>query len=59
MPFKKGKPSAIIANTIKCKGLPFAEAKFEFHHWHFSEDEIDNAIKNVENCCREELCKIG
>jgi transketolase len=59
VPFKKGKPSAIIANTIKCKGLPFAEAKFEFHHWHFSEDEIDNAIKNVENCCREELCKIG
>ena len=59
VPFKKGKPSAIIANTIKCKGLAFAEAKFEFHHWHFSEDEIDNAIKDVENCCREELCKIG
>jgi len=59
VPFEKGKPSAIIADTIKCKGLPFAERKFEFHHWHFKESEIDDAIKEVENTCREELIKVG
>ncbi len=58
VPFVKGKPSAIIADTIKCKGLSFAEKKFEFHHWHFKENEVDDAIVNVENSCREELVKI-
>ncbi|MDD3520275.1 MAG: transketolase, partial [Actinomycetota bacterium] len=58
IPFVKGKPSAIIADTIKCKGLSFAEKKFEFHHWHFKENEVDDAIVNVENSCREELVKV-
>jgi transketolase len=59
VPFKKGKPSAIIADTVKSKGLSFAENKYEYHHWHFKESEVDDAIKNVDECCREELCKIG
>lgn len=58
VPFVKGKPSAIIADTIKCKGLSFAERKFEFHHWHFKENEVDGAIENVENSCREELVRV-
>ena len=58
VPFVKGKPSAIIADTIKCKGLSFAERKFEFHHWHFKESEVDGAIENVENSCREELVRV-
>lgn len=32
VPFTKGKPSAIIANTIKGKGLKFAENKVEWHY---------------------------
>jgi len=58
VPFKTGKPSAIIADTVKCKGLDFAEDKYEYHHWHFKESEIDDVLKNVDECCREELCKI-
>ncbi|HAX17144.1 MAG TPA: transketolase [Actinobacteria bacterium] len=58
VPFVKGKPSAIIADTIKCKGLSFAEKKYEFHHWHFKANEIDDAIVNVENSCREELVRV-
>ena len=58
VPFAPGKPSAIIADTVKCKGLDFAEDKYEFHHWHFKESEIEDALKNVAECCREELCKI-
>ncbi|MCE5328886.1 transketolase [bacterium] len=59
VPFKPGSPSAIIADTIKCKGLYFGEAKYEFHHWHFKDSEIDDAIGNVEGSCREEICKLG
>lgn len=59
VPFKPGKPSAIIANTIKAKGLCFAEDKYEFHHWHFKDSEVDDAITKVEESCREELCKLG
>jgi len=32
VPFIEGKPSVIIANTVKGKGLPMAENKVEWHH---------------------------
>jgi len=32
VPFVKGKPSVIIAKTIKGKGLPIAENRVEWHH---------------------------
>ena len=59
VPFKSGKPSCIIADTIKCKGLTFGEDKFNFHHWHCEADKINNAIDVVENVKRKELEKIG
>ncbi len=33
LPFQKGKPSMVIANTIKSKGMPFAEGNVKYHHW--------------------------
>jgi transketolase len=33
VPFEQGKPSLIIANTIKGKGLSFAENNVDYHHW--------------------------
>ncbi len=59
VPFVKGKPSAIIANTVKSKGLSFAEKKYEYHHWHFKPEEIDEAIANVEESYRKELSGVG
>ncbi len=47
VPFKVGKPSAVIADTTKCKGLTFGEGRFEFHHWHCPADEIDGAIEII------------
>lgn len=47
VPFRIEKPSCIIADTIKCKGLSFGEDKFNFHHWHCEPDDIDNAINIV------------
>ncbi|MDD3776657.1 MAG: transketolase [Actinomycetota bacterium] len=59
VPFCKGKPSAIIADTVKCRGLDFGEDKFEFHHWHCELDKIDEAIDVVAKRKREEQAKIG
>ena len=33
MPFQPGKPSVIIANTVKSKGISFAEGRVEYHYW--------------------------
>ena len=44
----KGKPTAIIANTIKGKGFPFAEGKAAYHNAAMTEDEYKQALKVVE-----------
>ena len=33
VPFENNKPSLVIANTIKGKGLSFAENNVDYHHW--------------------------
>jgi transketolase len=54
LPFEKGKPSVIIARTIKSKGLSFAEGKLEYHYWKpdahelaLAEKELDRALEVV------------
>ncbi|MFO7929199.1 MAG: transketolase [Candidatus Humimicrobiaceae bacterium] len=59
IPFKKGKPSVVIADTLKCKGLAFGEDNFKFHHWHCDPEKIDEDIGLVEKVRREELAKVG
>ncbi len=59
IPFKKGKPSCIIADTIKCKGLAFAEDRFEFHHWHCEPEKIGEAIDIVVKAKEKEIAQIG
>jgi transketolase len=39
-PFEKGKPSLIIANTVKSKGLSFAEGKVSYHYWKANPEEM-------------------
>ena len=51
IPFEKGKPSMIIADTIKSKGLPFAEDKVSFHYWKPTDEELDvaeTALRQIE-----------
>lgn len=45
LPFAKGKPSLIIADTVKSKGLPFAEGKAEYHYWKTTQAELALADK--------------
>ncbi|MBR1672555.1 MAG: transketolase [Fretibacterium sp.] len=43
----KGKPTAIIANTIKGKGFPFAEGKAAYHNAAMNEEEYKVAQEMV------------
>ncbi|MBN1838015.1 MAG: transketolase [Spirochaetales bacterium] len=53
LPFQPGKPSAIVADTIKSRGLPFAEGKVEYHHWSPKPDELDRARGELEAAGKE------
>jgi transketolase len=44
VPFEPGKPSMVIAKTIKGKGLSFAEDNVAYHHWHPGKEEAEKAI---------------
>jgi transketolase len=48
-PFEKGKPSVIIADTIKSKGLRFAEGKVSYHYWKAKPEEMEQAERDLDN----------
>ena len=43
LPFEEGKPSCIVAHTIKAKGLSFGEDNVSFHFWNAKEEQLDQA----------------
>jgi transketolase len=47
-PFEKGKPSVIIADTIKSKGLSFAEGKVNYHYWKAKPEEMEQAERDMD-----------
>lgn len=51
VPFQKGKPSMVIANTIKSKGMPFAEGSVKYHHWNPGKDSVEarDALKALDD----------
>ncbi len=48
IPFEKGKPSLVIAHTVKGKGISFLENKLISHYKHFSEEEYQKALEDLE-----------
>jgi transketolase len=46
-PFQAGKPSVVIANTVKARGLSFAEGKVEYHYWKPKPEEMQRAEKEL------------
>jgi len=59
-PYETGKPTCIVANTIKGKGVNFAENKIGYHSWKTtSKDDLKRANESIELCYREEINKIG
>lgn len=59
MPFETGKPTCIIANTIKAKGISFAENNYRYHHWSPTPEEGAKAIESLKKCHKREVMKIG
>jgi len=45
----KDKPTMIVANTVKSKGVPFAEGKAEFHHGIMTQEQFETARKLFED----------
>jgi transketolase len=41
----KGKPTVIIAETVKGKGVPFMEGQFQFHNAPISEEQWEEAMR--------------
>ena len=48
LPFEKGKPSVIIANTVKSKGLSFAEDKVDYHYWKATDEDLAIAQRELD-----------
>lgn len=48
VPFEKGKPSCIVANTVKGKGVSFMEDKLLWHYTAPKGDELPKALAEVE-----------
>lgn len=48
IPFKKNKPSVIIAHTVKGKGVSFMENKLEWHYKSPSEQQYNTALKELD-----------
>lgn len=46
---QNGKPTVIIADTVKGKGCSLTERKAEFHHATISQEQYDAAIKELQN----------
>ncbi len=48
VPFERGRPSAIVADTIKSRGLSFAEGKVEYHYWKPAPEELAQAERDLD-----------
>jgi transketolase len=48
IPFEKGKPSVIIADTVKSKGVSFAENKVDFHYWKATDEDLEIAERELD-----------
>ena len=44
----KGKPTAVIANTVKGKGISFMEDQASWHHGVMTEEQYEEAVKELE-----------
>ena len=47
VPERTGKPTAIIAHTVKGKGVSFMEHKLEWHYKSPSADQLDSALAEI------------
>jgi transketolase len=49
LPFEKGKPSAVIAHTVKGKGISEMEGRFECHYLSIPRDKVESYLKELDD----------
>lgn len=47
VPLEKGKPSVIIAHTVKGKGIPHMENKLEWHYLNVKAEELERTLAEI------------
>ena len=47
VPFEKGKPSFVIAHTVKAKGIDYLENTVESHYRFVPDEKIDEVIAKI------------
>lgn len=47
LPFENGRPSLIVARTVKAKGLSFGENDVAFHFWNADEEQLSRAEAEI------------
>jgi transketolase len=52
LPFEKGKPSFIIAHTVKGKGVSYMENQLKWHHGVPSEKQYEEALTGLDNALK-------
>ncbi|MGL1932763.1 MAG: transketolase [Desulfotalea sp.] len=57
MPKTTGKPTCVILDTIKAKGLSFAENKVSYHYWKANPEEMAQADKDLAEIEARLACK--
>jgi len=53
VPFEKGRPTAVVAHTVKCKGLSIGEGNAAFHYWNPTREEAEAAMKEISSRTQE------
>jgi len=48
VPFEKGKPSLVIAHTIKGKGVSYMENSVKWHHGVPNKEQYETAIAELD-----------
>ena len=48
LPFEAGKPSFLIANTVKGKGISYMEGVLKWHHGVPSDEQYQQAIEELD-----------
>ncbi|MDR1650680.1 MAG: transketolase [Synergistaceae bacterium] len=52
LPLETGRPSAVIARTVKGRGLSFAENQAVYHYWKPAEEELSLAERELDEAIR-------
>ena len=58
-PAAPGKPTCIILDTVKSKGLSFAENRVDYHYWKANQDEMARADKDLAEIEARLTCKVN